>query len=174
MFLFSRGQQSYYEHINTWMESLMEHIVVFFAWTLYLYVIHRAIHAVGVKYFPIAFQAHADHHRYINTHAKTTWHWNNLFLFNDTWMSTLDLWITEVIPTLIFSWITGYWWVSVFYYFWAAFVQEIIEHNPDFDMYPVLTSGKWHLVHHQDTTVNFGLFVPLWDMLFGTYRRHVG
>lgn len=95
-----------------------------------------------------------------------------MFLFNDTWMSTLDLWITEVIPTLIFSLVTGYWWISVFYYLWAAFVQEIIEHNPKFDVFPLLTSGRWHLIHHHNTSVNYGLFTPVWDIAFGTYKSH--
>jgi len=150
----------------------MYYISVFISWTLYLYIIHRVIHSVGLRFFPVAFNAHADHHKYINTNKQTTWHWNNLFLFNDTWMSTLDLWITEVIPTLIFSLITGEWWVSVFYYVWAALIQEIIEHNPKFDLYPFLTSGKWHLVHHHNTSVNYGLFFPIWDILFGTFKTH--
>ena len=150
----------------------MYYISVFIIWTLYLYLIHRIIHSIGLHFFPIAFSAHSDHHKYINTNKQTTWHWNNLFLFNDTWMSTLDLWITEVIPTLIFSFITGEWWVSVFYYFWAALVQEVIEHNPKFDLYPFLTSGKWHLIHHHNTSVNYGLFLPIWDILFGTFKSH--
>jgi sterol desaturase/sphingolipid hydroxylase (fatty acid hydroxylase superfamily) len=150
----------------------MYYIFVFISWTLYLYLIHRVIHSIGLRLFPVAFNAHADHHRYINTNKQTTWHWNNLFLFNDTWTSTLDLWITEVIPTLIFSLITGAWWVSVFYYVWAALVQEVIEHNPKFDLYPFLTSGKWHLVHHHNTSVNYGLFFPVWDILFGTFKSH--
>lgn len=150
----------------------MYYISVFISWTLYLYLIHRVIHSIGLRFFPVAFNAHADHHRYINTNKQTTWHWNNLFLFNDTWMSTLDLWITEVVPTLIFSLITGEWWVSVFYYVWAALIQEIIEHNPKFDLYPFLTSGKWHLIHHYNTSVNYGLFIPVWDILFGTFKSH--
>lgn len=151
----------------------MEHILVFFSWTLYLYVIHRITHAVGLAYFPLVFKAHADHHRYINTHKLTKWHWNNLFLFNDNWTSTLDLWLTEVLPTLLFSWITGYWWVSVFYYLWAALIQENIEHNPKINLFPYLTSGQWHLVHHRDTSSNFGLFTPIWDLLFKTHSRHL-
>lgn len=149
----------------------MEYIFSFLAWTLYLYVIHRTIHSIGLKFAPLAFTAHADHHRYINTNKQTTWHWNNLFLFNDTWMSTLDLWITEVIPTLIFSWVTGYWWLSVFYYLWDALIQEVIEHNKDFDWHPFLTSGKWHLIHHRDTSSNYGLFLPIWDLLFKSHKQ---
>lgn len=144
----------------------MEYIFAFLFWTFCLYWIHRLGHKT--KFIKTT---HLDHHKFINVHGKTKWHWNNLFLFNDTWLSTFDLWITEVIPTLIFSWITGYWWISVFYYFWAALIQEIIEHNPNVNL-PILTSGKWHLIHHQDPNKNFGLFTPLWDIVFRTHRWH--
>jgi sterol desaturase/sphingolipid hydroxylase (fatty acid hydroxylase superfamily) len=146
---------------------IAECVLVFLTWTFVLYWIHRVGHKI-----PFVNRFHQDHHLYINRKGGTTWHWNNLFLYNDTWMSTIDLWITEVIPTIIFSAITGYWWVFVFYYLWAALLQEIIEHNPKFDWYPFLTSGKWHLVHHRNQRRNFGLFVPLWDILFGTYKSH--
>lgn len=145
----------------------MEYIVAFFTWTLFLYWIHRIGHKT-----PIVKTAHHDHHKFINIHGKTNWHWNNLFLFNDTWTSTADLWITEVIPTLIFSWITGHWWLSVFYYLWAALIQEMVEHNPKFSLYPFLTSGKWHLVHHRSPDKNFGLFTPVWDIVFKSYKPY--
>lgn len=147
-------------------------IITFLSWTLLLYVIHRTIHIHGRKWFPISYKAHNDHHKYINVTGGTQWHWNNCFLFNDTWLSTLDLWITEVIPTLIFSYITGEWWISIAYYFWAAFLQEVIEHNPKFSWYPAITSGKWHLVHHEQPYKNYGLFVPFWDLLFGSYKMY--
>ena len=144
----------------------MEHILAFLTWTFCLYWIHRAAHKT-----PVVMNVHRDHHRFINTNGKTNWHWNNLFLFNDTWTSTLDLWITEVVPTLVFSYVTGYWWISVFYYLWAALIQEIVEHNPKFSLYPFLTSGKWHLVHHREPGKNFGLFLPVWDILFKTQKQ---
>jgi sterol desaturase/sphingolipid hydroxylase (fatty acid hydroxylase superfamily) len=100
----------------------------------------------------------------------TKWHWNNLFLFNDNWTSTLDLWLTEVIPTIIFSVITGQYWLCVFYYIWAAFFQESIEHNSNFNL-KGFTSGQWHLIHHRQPNKNYGLFFPVWDILFGTYKR---
>jgi sterol desaturase/sphingolipid hydroxylase (fatty acid hydroxylase superfamily) len=109
---------------------------------------------------------HRHHHVYINK-TITSWHWNNLFLFNDDWTSTIDLWITEVIPTLIFSWLTGQWWIFAFYYVWAAFLQEPLEHKRNLDL-PLLTCGKWHLKHHIRPDVNFGLFFPVWDKIFKT------
>lgn len=141
----------------------MIHVMYFFLWTLILYWIHRIGHST-----PIVRDYHLDHHRYVMTH-DTKWHWNNLLLFNDTWKSTIDLWITEVIPTLIFSYVTGEYWIFVFYYLWAALIQETIEHNKKLDI-PLLTSGKWHLIHHR-SSYNYGLFFPVWDILFGTYKR---
>lgn len=140
-------------------------LVYFLAWTLTLYWIHRIAHEVSwIR------SIHLEHHRYV-LQNKTGWHWSNLFLFNDTWMCTLDLWISEVIPTLIFSLITGHWWISVFYYVWAAFIQEPIEHNKNFNI-PVLTSGKWHMIHHRSEK-NYGLFTSFWDRVFNTNMKVV-
>lgn len=140
-------------------------IIKFIAWTLVLYIIHRLVHIT-----PYLKSIHLDHHRYINQN-KTQWHWSNLFLFNDTWASTLDLWITEVIPTVIFAWIFDAWWLIVFYYLWAALLQEIIEHDPKFNKYPLITSGRWHLIHHKNLKKNFGLFFPVWDKIFATEQK---
>jgi len=143
----------------------MIYMFIFLLWTFFLYVIHRLAHVI-----PTVRRLHQDHHKYINFHS-TRWHWNNLFLFNDTWKSTADLWITEVIPTLLFSYITGAWWISVFYYLWAALLQETIEHNKEFSIYPILTSGRWHLIHHRNPKFNFGLFLPVWDIVFNTHKE---
>jgi sterol desaturase/sphingolipid hydroxylase (fatty acid hydroxylase superfamily) len=144
----------------------------FFAWTLLLYWIHRVGHRV-----PFIQKFHREHHKFISANVKVNqppndWHWSNLFLFNDNWNSTIDLWLTEVIPTIVYSWMTGQWWISVFYYIWAAFIQERVEHNPNVDIYPFLTSGQSHLVHHRNPEKNYGLFFPIWDKMFGTFKNH--
>lgn len=118
---------------------------------------------------PVIKDIHNDHHKYVN-HYEVDWHWSNLFLFNDTWKSTVDLWITEVIPTIIMSLFVG-WWLFISYYLWAAFIQERIEHNDKFDWYP-FTSGKWHMVHHRNIRYNYGIFIPLWDIVFNTRKKH--
>lgn len=140
---------------------ILESIVLFLAWTFLLYWVHRFVHSLS-----FIQHIHWNHHWYISNH-KTTWHWSNLFLFNDTWISTIDLWITEVIPTLLFAWVFDAWWVLAFYYVWAATVQEAVEHNTKINLYPV-TSGQWHLLHHKQADRNFGVFIPIWDKLFGT------
>lgn len=106
------------------------------------------------------------HHHVYALKNKTGWHWNNLFLFNDDWESTANLWISEVIPTILFCLITNQWWIAIWYYIWAAFLQENLEHSNK-DAYP-FTFGKWHMRHHRTPNKNFGLFLPVWDRLFKT------
>lgn len=155
--------------IEFYLIMLFEIIFYFLIWTMILYWIHRSSHCITFlkKY-------HLDHHGFIlkqlkNNNKPTRWHYNNLLLFNDTWKSTIDLWITEVVPTFIFCLITGQWWILFFYYFWAAVVQETIEHDSDFNL-PLLSSGKWHLLHHITGVKNYSLFFPIWDIIFKTYE----
>jgi sterol desaturase/sphingolipid hydroxylase (fatty acid hydroxylase superfamily) len=144
---------------------MMYYLLYFLLWLFFLYWIHVFAHVI-----PFIKNIHFDHHRYISKNQNVSWHWSNLFLINQTALSTIDLWITEVIPTILFSLITGQWWISVFYYLWAALLQETLEHNNNFDL-PLLTSGKWHLLHHSDVHKNFSLFFPLWDIIFKTYKK---
>ena len=94
---------------------------------------------------------HCDHHNQVSNGTYKGLHWTNLFLFFDSWRSTADQWATEVVPTLLFAAITGEWWVVAFYYIWAAFIQEAIEHNSTFNIYPFLTSGL--------KKINFALYL---------------
>lgn len=138
-------------------------VVEFLAWLLLLYGVHRAAHTV-----PWLRKWHLNHHAIIGRNGyKSYWEWNNLLLFNDTLTSTIDLWLTEVLPTILFSAITGAWWISIFYYTWAALFQEVLEHHPNVNMYP-FTFGQWHLVHHRYMNQNYGLFLPVWDKFFET------
>lgn len=143
---------------------MVEYFFYFITWTFLLYWLHRLVHVL-----PVVKKFHREHHVYVNRH-DTGWRLNNLFLFTDTWNSTIDLWITEVIPTFIFSWVTGQWWIMMFYYIWAAFIQEELEHRKNLNLYP-FTSGEWHLKHHRRPNKNYGLFLPIWDKVFGTEIR---
>ena len=140
-------------------------LVYFFSWTFVLYWIHR----IGHKN-PYIKKYHWDHHSYIIRHGDLKWEWANLFLYNDTWKSTVDLYVTEVIPTVIFSWITGQWWIFIFYYIWASTLQVVFEHKRKFNL-PFFTSGEWHLIHHRHPNKNYGLFLPVWHIVFGTYKH---
>lgn len=144
----------------------MIYVLTFIFWTFLIYWCHRIAH-----YAPVIKNLHRDHHKQISENTYNGLHWTNIFLYFDSWKSTADQWVTEVIPTFIFAWLTGQWWLFGLYYVWAAFIQEAIEHNPNFNVYPILTSGKWHLIHHEDNSKNFGVFFPIWDMLFGTWKK---
>jgi sterol desaturase/sphingolipid hydroxylase (fatty acid hydroxylase superfamily) len=127
---------------------------------------HRAAHAIS---FMRRF--HMDHHKQVSNQTINGLNWKNAFLWFDSKESTIDQWLTEVIPTIVISSITGHWWLFVAYYIWAAFIQETVEHNKKINLYPFITSGKWHLIHHDDPTKNYGVFVPLWDIIFGTRKK---
>lgn len=136
-------------------------MIEFLVWTLLLYWIHRLGHKSAWL-----MKFHGDHHRYANQNI-IRWSWKNLFFYTDTRKSTIDLWLTEVFPTILFCVIIQSWWILAFYWIWAAFIQEIVEHNENISI-PFWSSGKWHLIHHQNPRVNFGLFFTLWDVVFNT------
>ena len=148
---------------------IIQCILVFILWTFMIYWMHRIVHMI---YIPYLYEWHMDHHKQVSQNKILGLHWSNLFLYNDTWKSTLDLWAIEVIPTIIFCWIFNCWWIFFVYWFWAAFIQEAIEHNKNFDWYPWLTSGKWHILHHNQSKFNFGVYFPIWDILLKTHKRH--
>jgi len=143
---------------------LLEMIFYFLLWTFLIYWIHRLCHNVSyLSYF------HKFHHKFVAQHC-ITWHWSNLFLFNDDWLSTIDYWITEVLPTIVFVLITQQWWLGIGFYLYAAFVQEWLEHNPNFNFYPFYTSGRWHILHHTAPPCNYGIGTPFWDWVFKTNK----
>lgn len=147
---------------------IFESLLYFLSWTLLLYWVHRIAHSMKfLKKF------HLDHHRFIsrNGNSKSKWNINNLFLYNDSTYSTIDLWITEVIPTFLFALATGHWWIFLFYYIWAACFQEFLEHKKGINL-PFFTFGDWHLIHHRNFNSNYGLFFPLWDIVFRTNIKH--
>ena len=143
----------------------MSYVSTFLLWTFVVYWMHRLAHAL-----PFMREYHLDHHAQVTDNTIQGLSWKNVFLWFDSWNSTVDQWITEVIPTIVISAVTGHWWLFIAYYVWAAFIQESIEHNSKINFYPFITSGKWHLIHHDDPTKNYGVFIPLWDIVFGTRK----
>jgi sterol desaturase/sphingolipid hydroxylase (fatty acid hydroxylase superfamily) len=152
------------------MLTLFSYIFYFLAWTFVIYWIHRIGHM-----FPKLMPTHRSHHKFV-ANNEITWNWNNVFLFNDNWASTFDFWLTEVIPTIIFVLITEQWWLGIGFYIYAAFIQEWLEHNKNFNGYPFYTSGKWHMLHHTHYPCNYGIGTPFWDWVFRTQKRldHTG
>jgi len=145
---------------------IIEPIGIFLLWLFTLYWIHRATHNIAVLK-----KIHWAHHKYIFKNRGNLWNWKILFLYNDDTPSTIDTWMSEVIPTILISWVTNSWWLFIFFYVWAAFVQEFVRHNPKINLYPILTTGKWHLEHHRNWRYNYGLFFPVFDILFKTNKK---
>ena len=133
-------------------------------WSFVLYVCHRLGHSVSFLWY-----YHKDHHIQVSSLTNKGYHWSNYFLFFDTWKSTLDQWLIEIIPTILLSLLFKDFTLCILYYIWAVFIQERIEHNSNFNIYPILTSGKWHLEHHGDYSKNYGVFTPIWDIFFQTH-----
>ena len=140
-------------------------VVQFILWSFILYICHRLAHSIGFLWY-----YHCDHHKQISSQTNKGCHWTNCFLFFDTWKSTADQWLIEIIPTILVCFLFSDITLLVLYYFWAVFIQERIEHNPNFDLYPILTSGKWHLIHHTNYDKNYGVFTSIWDKIFKTYK----
>lgn len=141
----------------------MIYALTFLLWTFFIYWTHRLAHV-----WSFMREYHTDHHAQVTNDTITGLSWKNAFLWFDTWDSTVDQWLTEVIPTVVISFVTDQWWLLGCYYIWAGFIQETVEHNPKIDMYPLVTSGKWHLIHHENPTKNYGVVFPIWDLIFGT------
>jgi lathosterol oxidase len=151
------------KNILTLLQDSMYNLSLIILWNLCLYSLHRITHIT-----PVIKDLHRKHHIYVLTNP-TGWHWNNVFLYNDNLEGTLDFWVTEVIPTIIFCAIFNCWWLFMFFWIWAAFFQENLEHNNNIN-FPFFTFGKWHVEHHKNPKKNFGFFFPIWDKLFRTEK----
>lgn len=86
---------------------------------------------------------------------------------------TFPLWFTPslffifylIMPLPVFAgFVVGYVWFLVWHH---------TLHHVDLTNWPsfVRRYADWHLRHHHDDRVNFGISAPLWDWVFGTYRR---
>lgn len=144
----------------------MNYLLIFLLWTFVVYWMHRAAHVI-----PFMRRFHMDHHKQVSNQTIQGLSWKNALLWFDSKESTIDQWLTEVLPTIAIGIITGHWWLILAYYIWAAFIQEAVEHNSKVNLYPMITSGQWHLIHHDDHTKNYGVFVPLWDIIFRTWKK---
>lgn len=126
---------------------------------------HRAFHTV-----PFLWYLHKSHHDEVNADYGNRPQWTAILLWTDSWKTTIDLWLIEYIPTAFYCWIFGCWWIAVMYYFWVAFVQDFIDHNPRFNLYPLLSSGKYHMQHHKNYKINYATMFPWSDWIMGTCK----
>ncbi len=138
----------------------------FLLWSLIIYWTHRSAHMI-----PFLWQFHHAHHQVAyNGELEFSW-WNVIGWFND-WPSTLDQWITEIIPMIVFVLVfPDAWPIAVLYYIDGFILAEgLTDHNPRLEI-PGLSMGRYHLKHHANPNVNFDLYFHFWDQLFGTHYR---
>lgn len=147
--------------------EIILNIGLFLLWLLLIYGMHRASHKFEfLKYY------HNDHHKRIYTgEYDGSFKLRHLLLIIDSKESIIDQWLTEVIPTIIFCLIFNCWWLLLFYYIYAAILSESFKHNKNFNWYPVIISGRWHLIHHKNPTKNYGIIFPIWDKILGTEQK---
>lgn len=137
---------------------LLEALVLFFWNEIYFYLFHRLFH---VKWL---YKYHFDHH-YSNVptpFSAYSFHWSEGMILG------------AVMPV-----------VMIFYDFQIysiallplmSIVMNVLGHsNVDFFQDKKLTSlysfSKRHSLHHKNPHTNFGFFLPVFDMLFGTTEK---
>ena len=135
-------------------------------WTLLIYCTHRLAHSI-----PALWHFHQAHHA-VSYDGKWEFSWWNLIGWFNDWRSTLDQWLTEIIPTILYILLFhDAWPIAVLYYIDSFLSEGITDHNPRIAV-PGLAMGRYHLAHHADMTMNFDLYTHFWDWVFGT-RHHV-
>jgi sterol desaturase/sphingolipid hydroxylase (fatty acid hydroxylase superfamily) len=122
----------------------------FLLFTLVEYWVHRT--ALHVLFY------HATHERH-HTHPR------EYVVFPIYYIPAVFALAFLMLPVPVFAGFTlGYVWF---------FAWHHVLHHVDLNTMPrvVRRYAIWHLAHHHDETCNFGITVPLWDVVFRTYRR---
>lgn len=102
---------------------------------------------------------------YQGQHERHHTHPREYVVFPIYYTPTIFLVAYLALPLAIFAGFTiGYVWFLVWHH---------ILHHLDLNLLPasVRRYALWHLAHHHDESCNFGITVPVWDLVFRTYRR---
>lgn len=156
----------------------MDFIFCFLLWTLISYALHRLAHTKS-RYNPL-FKIHLAHHKAEygkEENYKFKWPgWRSFVLWFDDLKSSLDVWITLILPAVLVSLLfpTTHFAVLIFVYFYEVFLSEHnLDHNPEITGFVtrVLAIGQYHLTHHHYPKYNYGLYLTIWDIVFVTTRQ---
>ena len=130
-----------------WMAGAAAGVVLF---GLVEYLVHRFVLHGG-------FYHHSNHERH-HTHP------NERVVFPWWYTPSIFAAFSLVLPYSVFTgMLIGYghflWWHHALH-FW------------DLEKHPIIRRyARWHMVHHAGFPNNFGISHPLFDLIFGTYRR---
>ncbi|WP_343564317.1 sterol desaturase family protein [Kiloniella sp. b19] len=146
---------------------LLELAGAFLVFTFVTYWTHRIAHCWKPLWY-----LHEAHHS-VPYKGEYEFSLLNLVGWYNDWRSTLDVWVTEVLPMagLVLLW-PATWPLAVLFYIDNVLSEGLTDHNPRINI-PGLAMGKYHIEHHKDMSVNFDGYFRLWDKVFGTQRNVV-
>jgi sterol desaturase/sphingolipid hydroxylase (fatty acid hydroxylase superfamily) len=157
--------------------SLDLFVLTFLLWSLGAYWLHRLGH-VAHRLNPL-FRIHMAHHR-VDYDAEplpgeSLVRPEYFLLWYGSLAASADVWITIFIPAFVLSFFspgTGLPLVMLLYFYEAILSERLLDHNPKMSgpLTVVFAWGNYHLSHHHHVRTNYGLYVTLWDRVFGTVR----
>lgn len=148
---------------QTTIELIGATLIYAFVWDFFQYWFHRAEHT-----FAFLWPVHALHHDEENVNCTTSQR-------NTFWSNVLHFFLVSI-PTLA---ICGFQLLPIVGSYLLFKVYSFFNHaNVRFDLgplTPVISGPQWHRLHHgrdaQYYNTNFAAFFPVFDIVFGTYRR---
>ncbi|RTL48697.1 MAG: sterol desaturase family protein [Bradyrhizobiaceae bacterium] len=148
---------------QTLLEMIGATLVYAFVWDFFQYWFHRAEHT-----FAFLWPVHALHHDEENVNCTTSQR-------NTFWSSLLHFFVVAI-PTLI---VCGFQLLPIMGSYLLFKVYSFFNHaNIRLDLgplTPVISGPQWHRLHHardaEYYNSNYAAFFPIFDIVFGTYRR---
>ena len=146
-------------------------VPIFLLWTLTGYLAHRIAHLQFnynlFRYF------HLAHHTEVYPKSSNIPSWFNFLWVWEKWRMTGDAMMTETIPALLITYYLPRYGlpILVFHYFYEIFLSDgILDHNENIKgpITKVFAIGEYHLKHHKRINGNYGIYITLWDYVFGT------
>jgi sterol desaturase/sphingolipid hydroxylase (fatty acid hydroxylase superfamily) len=99
--------------------------------------------------------------------------WHHFFFWFDTPSETADVWITLTLPALLITTLfpgQGPTLLGLHYVYEILLSDWRFDHNPTIAgaITRVLACGTYHLVHHSNPGLHYGLILTIWDHVFGS------
>jgi sterol desaturase/sphingolipid hydroxylase (fatty acid hydroxylase superfamily) len=152
-------------------------VLTFLLWSLGAYWFHRLGH-VAHRLNPL-FKIHMAHHRVDydagRAPGESLVQPQYFLLWYGNLAASADVWITIFIPAIvlsIFNPATGIPLIVLLYFYEAILSERLLDHNPNMrgPLTVIFAWGNYHLSHHHHVRTNYGLYITLWDRVFGTVR----
>ncbi|MBX9711893.1 MAG: sterol desaturase family protein [Xanthobacteraceae bacterium] len=148
---------------QTTIELIAATLIYAFVWDFFQYWFHRAEHT-----FAFLWPVHALHHDEENVNCTTSQR-------NTFWSGVMHFFLVAI-PTLV---VCGFQLLPIVGSYLLFKVYSFFNHaNVRIDLgplTPVISGPQWHRLHHgrdeQYYNKNFAAFFPIFDIVFGTYRR---